>query len=132
MLTVWLVVAPKHGGDGYHPETAALRSIQTIHAAEVQYSSQYGGFATTLAELGPPASGAPSEAAADLIDGDLASGTFQGYRYIVTGSPNGYTLLALPNGARGGKSFYSDQTMVIRESEGTEPATVNSKEIGRR
>ena len=51
-------------------ETAAIKAIQTIHQMEVQYQSQYGRYATSLAELGPPASGAPSPAAADLIGRD--------------------------------------------------------------
>ena len=67
-------------------ETAALASIRTIHTAQVQYYSQYGRFATSLAELGPPASGAPSAAAADLIPADLAGGERHGYRFTMTGN----------------------------------------------
>jgi hypothetical protein len=32
-------------------------------------------------------------------------------------------------GSSGSRSFYSDQSMVIRENYGPEPATVNSKEL---
>ena len=52
-------------------ETAAIAAIQTIHKMEVQYQSQYGRYAAALTELGPPASGAPSPAASDLIGNDL-------------------------------------------------------------
>ncbi|MEJ7607076.1 MAG: prepilin-type N-terminal cleavage/methylation domain-containing protein [Bryobacteraceae bacterium] len=38
-------------------ETAAIRQIGTIHTVQTQYYSQFGRYATTLAELGPPASG---------------------------------------------------------------------------
>src|SRR5271168_350323 len=52
-------------------ETAAIQAIQTIHAVETQYYSQFGRYAVSLAELGPPASGAANAAAADLISKDL-------------------------------------------------------------
>ena len=55
-------------------ETAAIGAIRTIHTMQVQYYSQYGKYATSLTELGPPTSGAPGPAAADLIDSTLAGG----------------------------------------------------------
>ena len=103
---------------------------------EVQYQSQYGRYATSLAELGPPQGGAanaaPTPAGADLIGNDLAQGEKQGYRYTLTASQGGYTINANPvtYGTSGSKSFYSDQSMVIRENSGPEPATTNSKEMG--
>jgi hypothetical protein len=59
-------------------ETAAIGAIRTIHTMQVQYYSQYGRYAASLTELGPPTSGAPGPAAADLIDGTLAGGTKSG------------------------------------------------------
>jgi prepilin-type N-terminal cleavage/methylation domain-containing protein len=38
-------------------ETAALSQIQTLHKAETMYYSQFGRYATSLAELGPPSGG---------------------------------------------------------------------------
>jgi len=113
-------------------ETAAVKAIQTIHQMEVQYQSQYGRYATSLAELGPPQSGAPSPAAADLIPGELAAGVKQGYKFSVTGTQGGYVVNAAPVNypTDGSKTFYSDQSMVIRENYGPEPATPNSKEMG--
>jgi type IV pilus assembly protein PilA len=112
-------------------ETAAIGAIRTIHTAQVQYTSQYGRFATTLAELGPPASGAPSAASAELIGSDLASGEKGGYKFTMTGNPTGYQINAIPvaYNATGSRTFYSDQTMVIRENSGSDPATPQSKEI---
>ena len=109
-----------------------MTTIRTIHTAQAQYNSQYGRFATSLAELGPPASGAPSAAAADLIPADLAGGERHGYRFTMTGNGVEYQILAVPIsfGVTGSRTFYSDQTMVIRENDGPEPATVNSKEVG--
>ncbi len=110
-------------------EVAAMKAIQTIHTMEIQYQSQYGRFAVSLAELGPPASGAPSPAADDLIGNDLANGVKQGYKFTVAAIPGGYTINANPvvYGSDGTKTFYSDQTMVIRENYGPEPATASSK-----
>jgi len=116
----------------YVRETVAIKAIQTIHRAQEQYESQYGRFATSLAELGPSAIGAPGPGAADLISNDLAQGQKQGYKFTVAGVPGGYQVHADPEvyGSSGSKSFYSDQTMVIRENDGPEPATQNSREYG--
>jgi type IV pilus assembly protein PilA len=113
-------------------ETAAIKAIQTIQQMELQYQSQYGRFAASLTELGPPASGQPSMAAADLIQTDLASGLKTGYKYTVTAQPGGYIINAVPEayGSSGRKSYYADQSLVIRENDGPEPATATSKELG--
>jgi type IV pilus assembly protein PilA len=115
----------------YSRERAAIQSIKTIHTAEVQYQSQYGRYAASLVELGPPASGAPNAFAADLIPKDLAGGEAARYTFIVSAVPGGYVIRALPAsyGISGRRSFYSDQTMVIRENDGPEPATPQSKEL---
>ena len=115
----------------YSQETAAIGAIRTLHTAQVQYTSQFGRFATSLAELDPPASGGPSAAAADLIGTDLSQGEKSGYKFTMTGNPSGYVIVAVPvaYNATGSRTFYSDQTMVIRENSGPEPATPQSKEI---
>ncbi|HYW46047.1 MAG TPA: prepilin-type N-terminal cleavage/methylation domain-containing protein [Bryobacteraceae bacterium] len=133
ILIIITIAVPKYNRTQmYMRETAAIKAIQTIHQVEVQYQSQYGRFATSLTELGPPASGNPTPAAADLIGNDLANGLKQGYKFTVTGVPGGYQVNANPEvyGSSGSKSFFSDQTMVIRENNGPEPATANSKEYG--
>jgi type IV pilus assembly protein PilA len=113
-------------------ETAAIASIKTIHTAQAQYSSQFGRYATSLAELGPPAGGQEGPASADLIPRDLSLGTKGGYRYEMAGTPTGYTINANPvaYGNTGRRTFYSDQTMVIHENWGQEPATTASPELG--
>jgi hypothetical protein len=69
--------------------------------------------------------------AADLIPSDLASGIKGGYKITITGTPVGYTVLAIPVAYNntGRRSFFSDQTLVIREHYGPEPATAESTEI---
>jgi len=116
----------------YPPETAALKAIQTLNTAQVQYKSQFGRFATSLTELGPPTSGTANASAADLISSDLASGEKQGYRFTLKPIPTGYTVKAVPIASRSPRSrtFFSDQSLVIRENYGPEPAAVNSREVG--
>ncbi|MGA2038083.1 MAG: prepilin-type N-terminal cleavage/methylation domain-containing protein [Bryobacteraceae bacterium] len=112
-------------------EAAAIQAVKTIHTAEVQFQSQYGRYAVSLTELGPPASGAPNSSAADLIGSDLANGEKQGYKFTVSAVAGGYTVNAVPvqYGSSGSRSFYSDQSMVVRENDGPEPATAQSKEL---
>jgi type IV pilus assembly protein PilA len=113
-------------------ETAAMAAIKAVHSAQVQYYSQYGRYAASLTELGPPASGADTPAAAGLLSTDLASGLKQGYKFTVTASPGGYSINANPEsyGNTGSCSFYSDQNMAIHQHYGPEPATVSDKEFG--
>ena len=112
-------------------EMAAIRQIGTIHQAETQYYSQFGQYATALTQLGPPASGAAGPQAADIIPKGLSDGKASGYVFTVTGSPTGYSVTAIPEafGSSGRRTFFSDQTLVIRNNWTQEPANVNSPEI---
>ncbi len=112
-------------------ETAAIQAIQTIHAVETQYYSQFGRYATSLAELGPPASGAAGPAAADLISRDLTEGKKSGYVFTVAATPTGYAISAVPEAfnSSGRRTFYSDQTLVVRNNWSQEPANVSSAEL---
>ena len=133
ILIIITIAVPKYNRTQmYMRETAAVKAIQTIHQMQVQYQSQYGRFANTLTELGPPQSGAAGPASADLIGRDLSEGEKTGYKFTMTGGQGGYVVNANPvsYGSSGSKSFYSDQTMVIRENSGPEPATASSPEMG--
>jgi prepilin-type N-terminal cleavage/methylation domain-containing protein len=112
-------------------EMAAIRTLSTIHTAQTQYFSQFGKYAQTLLELGPPSSGQAGPSAADLISSDLASGTKSGYTFTVQSTPTGYTIVAVPVAFNntGRRTFYSDQTLVVRENWGQEVANAQSKEI---
>jgi len=114
----------------YTQEVAALQAIRTIHTAQTQYLSQYNRYATSLAELGPPASGTPNASASDLIDNNLASGKKQQYVFTITSSQGGYVVNAAPLsfGSDGSRTFYSDQTMTVHEHYGPEPATAQDPE----
>jgi type IV pilus assembly protein PilA len=112
-------------------ETSAIMAIQTINTAQAQYYSQFGRYATALTELAAPASGNASAASADLIDAALGAGLKQGYKFTLSGLQGGYAIGAMPEtfGTSGIRTFYSDQTMVIRQNYGPEPATAASPEI---
>jgi prepilin-type N-terminal cleavage/methylation domain-containing protein len=112
-------------------EMAAIREIGTIHTGETQYYSQFGRYAQNLAELGPPASGAASPAAADLLPKNLADGKASGFIFTLVGTPTGYSITAVPEqfGSSGSRTFFSDQTLVVRQNYTAEPATLASPEI---
>jgi type IV pilus assembly protein PilA len=132
ILVIAAIAAPKLNNARQHSqEMAAIRQINTVHTAQTQYFSQFGKFAETLAQLGPPASGTAGPAAADLIPGDLALGEKTGYKFTMSGTKEGYALIVVPAafGQTGRRTFYSDQSLVIRENWGAEPATAQSKEI---
>jgi prepilin-type N-terminal cleavage/methylation domain-containing protein len=111
-------------------QTAALGTIRTLHAAQTQYYSQYSRYAASLIELGPPTSGAAGPGAADLIDGTLAAGTKSGHKFTMTGNTSGYVITVIPEAINvGSRTFYSDQSFVVRQNIGQEPATINSPEL---
>ena len=132
ILIIATIALPKlNRAKMYAHETAAIKTMQTIHTAQTQYQSQFGRFATSLTELGPPQSGQPGPQSADLIDNNLASGEKSGYKFIVTGNQSGYVISAVPvaYNSTGSRTFYSDQTMQIRQNYGPEPATAQSPEL---
>jgi len=133
ILIILAVAMPKlNKARMYSQEMAALQAIRTLHTAQTQYYSQYGKYATSLAELGPPASGgAEGIAAAGLISEDIALGEKQGYKYTLSGVPGGYVINAAPVafGTSGSRTFYSDQAMVVRQNFSQEPATATSEAV---
>jgi type IV pilus assembly protein PilA len=131
ILIIVMVALPKFNNAlKFAHEAAAIKAIQTIQTVQVQYNSQYGRFANSLAELGPPASGGPTAAAADLIHSDLAQGETSGYKFTLNGAQGGYAITAAPVSAgSGNRTFYSDQNMAVREATAPEQASATSKEV---
>jgi uncharacterized surface anchored protein len=66
-----------------------------------------------------------------MIGNDLANGLKTGYRFTVTGTPGGYVVNAIPENfnSTGSRTFYSDQSMVVHEHYGPEPATLQDPEL---
>ncbi len=114
-------------------EMAAVEEISTINKAQTQYYSQFNQYATSLGQLGPPASGGAAEGpqASGLIPTNLATGASGGYNFTVTQSPQGYAVVAVPKtfGTTGRRTFYSDQSGVTRQNWGQDPATPNSPQL---
>ena len=133
ILIILAVALPKlTSARRYAQEMAAAKAITTIHTAETQYYSQYGQYATSLAQLGPPASGTPGPQGAELIDKDLASGEKGGFKFILQQTQTGYALSVNPVafGTSGTHTYYSDQSMSIHQHNGQEPATASDPLLG--
>jgi prepilin-type N-terminal cleavage/methylation domain-containing protein len=134
ILIILSIALPQMSKSRMHAqEMSAVAEMRTLNQAEVQYQSQFGQYATALGQLGPPAASGAAEGpqAAGLIPGSLASGVTGGYNFSITATPGGYGISAVPKafGSTGRRTFYSDQTAVIRENWGQDPATANSPEI---
>lgn len=132
ILIIAAIAVPKFGGMQMNAhETAAIQEIRAIHTAQIQYYSQFQKYPASLAELGPPTSGAAGPQAADLLPKSLADGKKSGYSFTVAPSPTGYTINANPEvyNSTGRRTFYSDQSQVIHQNWGQEPATPSSPEF---
>jgi len=136
-------------------ETSAQASLRVIDTAALSYSERYSnGFPPSLLAMDGVDAGAPSCDHAQLIDSVLASGQKSGYVFTYTAVPdletqdrtvsaaaaaNGCTVAGttgfpinadpITRGTTGMRSYYVDQTNVIREEQ-NEPASADSPEIG--
>ena len=109
-------------------ETAALTEVQTIGKNQVLYSitKGHGKFAdlATLGSLG-------------YADSNMASGTKGGYVFATApinadGMPNMFDTTAHPSAigtfGTGNRSYYSNETMVVFESDGIQPPTATPQD----
>lgn len=102
-------------------ELSAIALIQAIGQAEATYRLDHGQYSGSFEQLG------------SALPIDLSGGK-NGYRFKLTGSPGAFSIEATPAlfGSTGSRSFYSDETMVVRENNGPEPATAKSPDIQQR
>jgi type IV pilus assembly protein PilA len=88
ILILMLVAIPTAGKIRKHAnELSAQKSLQTLQEAESMYESTYptAGFACNLTSLaGEPSAGPPSATAAQVINGELATGIKNGYIFNIT------------------------------------------------
>jgi type IV pilus assembly protein PilA len=136
-------------------EATAVGSLRVIETATIVYSSEYeNGFPSSLEVLGGASGGEATCNHANLINGSLVSGRKNGYVFTYTpvfpdnsaapvispkaaakgctsGGASGFTVTANPlqRGSTGERSFFADQTGVIRASDNGESATANSPPI---
>lgn len=139
LLTLMAIAIPNlMRARGTANEASAVASIRAISTAQTTYQQTYGvGYAPSLLALGPGAGGAPTAAAADLLDQVLASGQKTGYNFPYNpidadgdGRFESYTIQGNPivPGQTGSKYFFSDESNVIRFST-VGPATAASQPI---
>jgi type IV pilus assembly protein PilA len=104
-------------------ESTAVASLRSLNSACEDYARLYGGYPRSLSNLG--ANGAASSASPDLIDAELAGGAKSGYVFTYTPGASGvsgnvlsYGIMAKPvtPGSTGRRSFFTDQSGVIRAS----------------
>ena len=123
-------------------ESSATSTLRSLNTAMVTYSSTYErGFPDSLGKLGPPLAGQPDANNADLVDPVMAgrgpggtsnSFTRNGYKFVFTPGPGPrittYVIHADPleRGVSGQRSFYTDETAVIRAN-ATAPATASDQ-----
>ncbi len=133
ILIILSIALPQMSKSQMHArEMGAIATLKTINTVQTQYQSTFGQYAGSIGALGPPPSdGTEGAQAANLIPPNLATGTSGGYNYTVTQTPLGYSAVAVPKAYNntGRRSFYTDQTGVIRENSTQEPATANSPEV---
>jgi len=112
-------------------QPCTVGSLRTINMAEVNYSAEYGkGFSPTLAAMRTPPKGTKLiPEAAGFLDDHLVSGRKCNliFKYKVgsrgaDGKINTYTVTAQPvMWKKGVKSFFTDQTAVIRWTDQNRP-----------
>jgi hypothetical protein len=143
-LVIVVVAGLFFGARWKHEETTKLRAwdlqeavahLRTINIACVTYQSTYErGFPQELSDLAPPAGSEPDPKHAGLIDAVLASGNTGEYTFIYKASRKGqynqvqgYQVWASPQkrSNQPGRSFYSDQTGVIRFTDENRAASEN-------
>jgi hypothetical protein len=105
-------------------ERSAITSVRNLVNSQSTYSDTTGSYAPDLEALSNEG----------LIDSVLASGTQDGYTFRMTvGSDSRtFTVNARPvtRSERTNRSFYSDQTEVIRYTKEDRPATVDDNPLG--
>ena len=121
----FIAISPANQARMITNETAVLHELKTIHTAQAQHHAQFGRFAVSLRELGPPPG-------VKLLPKVLAAGEKDGYKFVLQGTADGYTLNAMPVtfNKSGRRSFYSDETMAVHHNWGAEAATEESPEAG--
>ena len=87
ILVTAAIAVPRYRSTRRHAQVmAAIGTVRTIQALQVQYQSRYGRYAQSISEL----------AAASLIDRDFALGTKDGYHFTIGGCSAGYVVKASP------------------------------------
>ena len=103
-------------------EGATISAVRTVVTAQMTYAARLGSFAADLGTL----------ESAGLVDSVLGSGTMEAYSLSVSGNSSGFLVDARPlvYGSTGTRSFYSDESAVIRYTTADAAATSSSPGLG--
>lgn len=133
-------------------EASAVAALRSVNTAAITYAARFeNGFPSRLQVLGDGTAGESTCNHAVMLDPSLTSGRKFGYRFTYTplfpdgatapvispkaaaqgctsGGASGYTVTADPvqRGTTGQRSFFTDQTGVVRFSGNGKPATAQS------
>jgi len=105
-------------------EANAISSVKKIVTAQFDYSEgRGGGYAITLVDL----------RSRGLIDSALESGVKDGYVFSMGSFGSVFTVGATPMiyGSTGTRSFFADESGVIRYTRESRPATVEDSPLGK-
>jgi|SRR5205085_5215716 len=128
IMIILLFAVPKFKGPSIQAnETSAVRTLQAVHTAQMEYAARFPGqgFTCSLQSLGPPPAGQPpNPSAADLLDNKVTSGSKDGYTFAIQGCTSAasgsrvvsYQIVATPEvpGTTGIKAFCTDGDGTIR------------------
>jgi len=103
-------------------DSRAQLHVRQINEAEAKFFAKHNRFGR-LSELGPHG--------AALVEGNLAQGVSDGYRFDVHIQAANYQVLARPVEflTTGWRSYYSDESQNIRQNISNAPATATSPEL---
>jgi hypothetical protein len=113
--------------------TAAIKAIHQLHAFQVLYRQNHGRYAETLETLGVDRLVVATDGHSRWRHWVLSEPPATEYLLTMRVVGNSYTIHADPVGPQENaiqRAFFSDESLVIRNSFDGRPATVNSREIG--
>ncbi len=102
-------------------ETAAIQHVMTLQKAQTQYYVVYRRYAPQIADLGTEG----------LIPDHLATGILGGYIFELDGQEAAFRVNARPNPfeTAGKRSFFTDETLVVRQTKDNRPAARNDPPV---
>jgi type IV pilus assembly protein PilA len=129
------LIAKKRHTDINSNEASAIGSMRSYNTAAVTYASTYPdiGFPQTAEDLGQPSGPEEDAHHAGFLDNALTMPPFEksGYRFSFQGGKENYTVIARPIkfGVSGNRSFFSNETGVIRSTDKDEEPTEHDEPV---
>ncbi len=99
-------------------EASAVSSLRTLATVGEQYRTRFGSYASTLADM----------QTAGYVDNVLGGGAKSGYNFTFTGGATTWSCVAaaITQGGTGERSFFIDESGVIRFETGVGAAATSS------